>query len=104
MSLFSRLQNGDPDAGHAKIAVWGLLNDMSLLLDGDCVFADIVSRHSLSAAESTELSSVLTAVQTQIAGGATRQDVFHTAWHTLVAVERGVITEARAYQRLGVTV
>lgn len=103
MSLFSRLQNGDPDAGHAKIAVWGLLNDMSLLLDGDCVFADIVSRHVLSSDEQAELLSVLTAVQTQITDGTTRQDVFHTAWHTLVAVERGVISESRAYERLGVS-
>lgn len=98
MSLYERIRGGDESI--KKIEVWPLLNDLSLMLDGYTTMNDIVERHSLSAEEASELNTIFTASQSR---GRGRLNDFHETWHTLIGIERGVLTESQALERFGVT-
>lgn len=105
--IFDRIKPDVPE-GVKRIPIWGLLNEFWLMLEGYKTSTEVIAYFGLTGDELTDFSAILTKVTTDMAGmsdsekKAYRSGAWHDNWQTLVAMERGRITETQARTRLGI--
>ena len=98
MSAFNRLAGTE----EPKLPVWGLICDMTRVLDSDMTFADFAAMYELSASEQAEVGEYLTVLGGMVATFTTslgsvelaRTVVNGKMMHALLRAERGTHTEA----------
>lgn len=105
--LFNRVGTNVPE-GVRRIPIWALLNEFWLMLEGYKSSAEVIAHLGLTGSEVTDFLAILTKVTSDMSGmddtqkASYRLAAFNSNWQTLVALERGRITEAQARTRLGI--